>query len=49
MFRMERYKDQNYAKLRKHHQELGVPWTDPLFSPNNSSIGLKKVGILVKK
>ena len=38
----ERFKDQNYSKLVKHHRELGVPWTDPVFPANESSIGLAK-------
>ena len=38
--RVELYKAQRYAKLRKHHQELGVPWSDPTFPANDSSIGL---------
>lgn len=36
------FKQQNYKKLRKHHQELGVPWTDHTFPANESSIGLQK-------
>jgi len=36
------FKDQKYSKLRKHHQELGVPWTDHTFPANDSSIGLQK-------
>lgn len=36
------FKDQKYRKLRKHHQELGVPWTDHTFPANDSSIGLQK-------
>ena len=41
---MGRKSEQNYKKLRKHHKELGVPWTDSTFPANDSSIGLKKVG-----
>jgi len=37
------FKDQKYQKLRKHHQELGVPWTDHTFPANESSIGLHKI------
>jgi len=36
------FKDQKYQKLRKHHQDLGVPWTDHTFPANDSSIGLQK-------
>lgn len=36
------FKEQQYDKIRKHHQELGVPWTDPTFPANDSSIGLGK-------
>jgi len=42
----DRFNDLNYAKLRKHHQELGVPWTDHTFPPNHTSIGIKKAGEL---
>ncbi len=38
----ERFKEQNYDKLRKQHRELGVPWTDPAFPANETSLGLKK-------
>ncbi|XP_059080886.1 calpain-5-like isoform X2 [Tigriopus californicus] len=38
----ERFNDQNYSKLRKHHQDLGLPWSDPIFPANESSIGLEK-------
>ncbi len=38
----ERFKDQNYDRLRKQHRQLGVPWTDPTFPANESSIGLNK-------
>ncbi len=37
-----RFKDQNYDKLLKRHRELGVPWTDPTFPADETSIGLKK-------
>ncbi len=37
-----RFKDQNYSSIRKEHRELGVPWTDPSFPANESSIGLNK-------
>ena len=37
------FKNQKYHKIRKHHQELGVPWTDHTFPANESSIGLQKV------
>jgi len=40
--KIELFRDQKYAKLRKHHQELGVPWTDSIFPASNASIGLKK-------
>ena len=40
---MEFFNDQNYEKIRKHHAELGVPWTDPKFTASDSSIGLSKV------
>ena len=40
---MARLKELNYSKLRKHHQELGVPWTDHTFPANDSSIGIQKV------
>jgi len=36
------FKGQKYQKLRKHHQDLGVPWTDHTFPANDSSIGLQK-------
>jgi len=36
------FKNQKYHKIRKHHQELGVPWTDHTFPANESSIGLQK-------
>ena len=41
---MERFKGQNYEKLRKHHQEMGVPWTDPTFPASDTSIGHSKGG-----
>ena len=41
---MERFKGQKYEKLRKHHQEMGVPWTDPTFPPSDTSIGHSKSG-----
>jgi len=44
---MDIFKDQNYSKLRKHHQDLGVPWTDASFPANDSSIGLNKAKELV--
>jgi len=40
--KIELFRDQKYSKLRKHHQELGVPWTDSSFPASNASIGLKK-------
>ena len=33
----------NYYKLRKHHRELGLPWTDSSFPATDSSIGMMKV------
>jgi hypothetical protein len=39
---MELLKGQKYAKLRKHHQDLGVPWTDPTFPASDTSIGHSK-------
>ena len=34
---------QSYERLRAHHRQLGVPWTDNSFPANDSSIGLQKV------
>ena len=34
---------QQYNKISRHHKKLGVPWTDPTFPANDSSIGLQKV------
>ncbi len=45
----EKFKDQNYEKLRKHHRELGVPWTDPTFPASEASIGLTKARKLPRK
>ena len=42
------FKDQKYQKLRKHHQDLGVPWTDHTFPANDTSIGLQKVSFRLK-
>ena len=39
----ECFKGQSYSKIRKHHQELGVPWTDPQFPASDASIGLNKL------
>ena len=39
---MERFKGQNYDKLRKHHSDMGVPWTDPTFPASDTSIGHSK-------
>ncbi len=39
---MEAFKGQKYEKLRKHHQDMGVPWTDPTFPPSDTSIGQSK-------
>nr|CAD7405320.1 unnamed protein product [Timema poppensis] len=33
------FKDQNYEKLRKHHQKLESLFIDPYFPPSSSSIG----------
>ena len=41
---MERFKGQKYENIRKHHQEMGVPWTDPTFPPSETSIGHSKSG-----
>ena len=41
-----RREEQSYDKLRSHHRELGVPWTDNTFPANDSSIGLHKVSEL---
>eukprot|EP00096_Caligus_rogercresseyi_P010637 TRINITY_DN3959_c0_g1_i1.p1 TRINITY_DN3959_c0_g1~~TRINITY_DN3959_c0_g1_i1.p1 ORF type:complete len:635 (+),score=127.13 TRINITY_DN3959_c0_g1_i1:62-1966(+) len=38
---MDLYKGQAYAKLKKHHLDLGVPWSDPTFPASNASIGDK--------
>uniref|UniRef100_A0A0K2V2R8 Calpain catalytic domain-containing protein n=1 Tax=Lepeophtheirus salmonis TaxID=72036 RepID=A0A0K2V2R8_LEPSM len=38
---MEIYKGQAYAKLKKHHLDLGFPWTDPTFPASDTSIGDK--------
>ena len=43
---VELFKEQKYAKLRKHHQDLGVPWTDPTFPANLCSLGLAKARTL---
>ena len=34
---------QQNNKISRHHKKLGVPWTDPTFPANDSSIGLQKV------
>ena len=39
---MELFKAQNYAKIRKDHLDMGVPWTDPSFPPSDTSIGHSK-------
>ncbi len=39
----DRYRDQNFSKLSKHHRDLGVPWSDPTFPPSDASIGTAKV------
>ena len=39
---MERFKGQNYEKLRKHQTDMGVPWTDPTFPASDTSIGHSK-------
>ena len=40
---MELFKKQKFSRLRKHHRELGVPWTDPTFPPSDTSIGHSKM------
>lgn len=35
---MKEFKGQNFEKLLKTQLEYGVPFTDPLFPPNNSSL-----------
>ena len=40
---MGRGRQVSYVKLRSHHRELGVPWTDSSFPATDSSIGMKKV------
>ena len=39
---MELFKAQNYAKIRKDHLDMGLPWTDPSFPPSDTSIGHSK-------
>lgn len=39
---MERFKGQKYEKLRKHHADMGVPWSDPTFPATDTSIGHSK-------
>ena len=43
MARGRRGDRQSYDRLRAHHRQLGVPWTDNSFPANDSSIGLQKV------
>ena len=43
MARGRRGEKQSYERLRVHHRQLGVPWTDNSFPANDSSIGLQKV------
>ena len=43
MGRGRRGERQSYDRLRSHHRQLGVPWTDNSFPANDSSIGLQKV------
>ena len=43
MARGRRGERQSYERLRAHHRQLGVPWTDNSFPANDSSIGLQKV------
>ena len=45
----DRFKNQNYDKLVKHHRALGVPWTDPTFPPSDASVGAAKVRELGRK
>lgn len=40
---MELFNDQNFDKIRKKYEELGVPWTDPTFTSSDSSIGQSKL------
>jgi len=35
---MKEFKNQNYEQLLKTQLEYGVPFTDPLFPPNDSSL-----------
>lgn len=46
---MELFKGQKYEKLKKHHQEMGVPWTDDTFPPSDTSIGHTKASKLPRK
>ena len=41
--KVEQFRGQQYEKISRHHKKLGVPWTDPTFPANDSSIGLQKV------
>ena len=41
--KVEQFRGQQYDKISRHHKKLGVPWTDPTFPANDSSIGLQKV------
>ena len=43
---MELFNDQNFDKIRKKYEELGVPWTDPTFTASDSSIGQSKLNDL---
>ena len=43
MGRGRRGERQSYERLRTHHRQLGVPWTDNSFPASDSSIGLQKV------
>ena len=39
---MELFKGQDFSKIRKDQFDTGVPWTDPTFPPENTSIGHSK-------
>ena len=41
--KVEPLRGQRFEKISRHHKKLGVPWTDPTFPANDSSIGLRKV------
>ena len=47
--KVEQFRGQQYEKISRHHKKLGVPWTDPTFPANDSSIGLQKVKNVIVK